>query len=124
MKGCGACCFLGDYDDDTLLGLLKCPADVETYLDMIGEDGWCRHFDKQARNCTQYQARPSFCRVDFDVFHSLYGVQSADDLDSFAIACCEEHINGVYPSLDDDDSKESEELREFRKLTAGGELPN
>lgn len=122
MKGCGACCFLGDYDSDTLLELLKCPSDVEAYLDMIGEDGWCRHFDKQGKRCTQYGARPSFCRVDFDVFHSLYGVQSPEELNSFAIQCCEEHITAVYPSLEDE-SEPSEELSNFRRIIAGAEMP-
>lgn len=122
MKACGACCFLGDYDNDTLLELLKCPADVEAYLDMIGEDGWCRHFDKQGKRCAQYSARPSFCRVDFDVFQDLYGVQSPEEMNSFAIQCCEEHISGVYPSLEDD-TKPSEELQKFRRIITGAEMP-
>lgn len=116
MNGCGACCFLGDYDDDTLLGLLKSPSDVETYLDMIGADGWCRHFDKEARNCKQYENRPAFCRVEFSVFESLYGVRNPEEMDSFAIECCEEHISGVYPSFDD--CSDSKELRAFRELTS------
>lgn len=120
MEGCGACCFLGDYDDDTLLELLKSPADVETYLDMIGEDGWCRHFDKQGKRCTQYSGRPTFCRVDLNVFQDLYGVESAEELNAFAIQCCEEHISGVYPSLEDV-SKPSEELRNFRRIVSGSD---
>jgi uncharacterized protein len=117
MKGCGACCFLGDYDDETLSELLKSPSDVEAYLSMISSSGWCRHFDFETRNCEQYENRPTFCRVEFDVFSTLYGVETEDEMDKFAIKCCNEHISSVYPSLVDDEL-DSKEMLAFRELTS------
>jgi hypothetical protein len=63
ISGCGACCRL----DPALRGEdLDC-LDAEqrrTYLAMVGEDGWCIHFDTGARRCRIYESRPDFCRVE------------------------------------------------------------
>jgi hypothetical protein len=63
ISGCGACCRL----DPALRGEdLDC-LDAEqrrTYLAMVGEDGWCIHFDTGSRRCRIYDARPDFCRVE------------------------------------------------------------
>jgi Fe-S-cluster containining protein len=63
ISGCGACCRL----DPALRGEdLDC-LDAEqrrTYLSMVGEDGWCIHFDTGSRRCRIYDARPDFCRVE------------------------------------------------------------
>jgi uncharacterized protein len=118
MKGCGACCFLGDYDVDTLQELLKTADDVAKYVGMIGSDGWCTHFDKEQRNCSVYERRPPFCRVEFDVFNSLYGVEDEAEMNAFAIECCEHHIGQIFPALEED-SSESRELQQYRELVAG-----
>lgn len=72
------------------------------YRSLIGPDGWCIHFDKGTRTCSIYNGedlggqnlleylflntyepllfifsladRPYFCRVEPNVFESLYGV--------------------------------------------------
>lgn len=31
---------------------------------MVGEDGWCIHFDTGGRRCRIYDTRPDFCRVE------------------------------------------------------------
>lgn len=114
MKGCGACCFLGDFDLDVLTDLLKNPDDVEAYLSMLAPDGWCKYYSKQDRACTTYAERPRFCRVDFDVFSSLYDVKTEAEFNSFAIECCNEHIGNIYPALDN--QGQSEEQRRFSQI--------
>jgi hypothetical protein len=94
VRGCGACCylapeerpFLEEYLDAALLAL---------YHSLVGEDGWCIHFDKQERTCGIYQTRPLFCRVSPEVLRTLYGEDPAD-LSAWAIHCCREHIDSVY----------------------------
>ncbi len=107
MKGCGACCKIGDYDAEVLRGMLKDEKDVTDYISMIGEDGWCRHFDFTERNCSIYEERPRFCRVEPDVFHDLYDVDEAD-LDEFAIDCCIDQIGDIYGT-------ESKEIEAFMR---------
>ncbi|KAF7827031.1 flagellin N-methylase [Senna tora] len=41
---------------------------------LIGLYGWCEHFEKSTRKCSIYAGRPYFCRVEADVFKSLYGI--------------------------------------------------
>ncbi len=63
ISGCGACCRL----DPALRGDdLDCLDDEQrhTYLSMVGEDGWCIHFDTGGRRCRIYDTRPDFCRVE------------------------------------------------------------
>lgn len=63
ISGCGACCRL----DPALRGDdLDCLNDEQrrTYLTMVGEDGWCIHFDTGGRRCRIYESRPDFCRVE------------------------------------------------------------
>ena len=106
MEGCGACCFLSGSDrgvEDILSG-----DDLVEYLGMIGDDGWCVHFDKDERKCLMYKRRPRFCRVEAKIFEELYGVQE-DEMDEFAKDCCREHIEGIY-------GKESAEMSRFNRL--------
>lgn len=63
ISGCGACCRL----DPALRGDdLDCldEAQRHLYLSMVGEDGWCIHFDTGGRRCRIYDTRPDFCRVE------------------------------------------------------------
>ncbi|MFM7888810.1 MAG: YkgJ family cysteine cluster protein, partial [Pseudanabaena sp.] len=71
------------------------PAELQQYLSMVGIDGWCINFDRLNRKCSIYEHRPRFCRVKPDTFYDMFGVE-AEDLDEFAIACCEEHIESIY----------------------------
>ena len=56
---------------------------------MVGEDGWCRHFDTGSRRCRIYAERPDFCRVDQLV--ALFG-HPGDDPEAMAIASCKQQI--------------------------------
>jgi uncharacterized protein len=117
MPGCGACCFLGDYDLPVVEEMLRKPEDVSLYLDMIGADGWCVHFDKTSRACKTYDDRPRFCRVELSVFKDLYGTTSVSEMNEFAIACCEDHIENIFPALADEDSV-SDEMARFQMIIA------
>ncbi len=94
VKRCGACCRL-DPDFRPNLEDYLSAAEMELYLSLVGEDGWCIHFDQTTRECGIYADRPRFCRVEPEVFQDLYGVQP-EDLNDFAIDCCREQISGEY----------------------------
>ncbi|KAL0344587.1 UNVERIFIED_CONTAM: hypothetical protein Sradi_4290000 [Sesamum radiatum] len=75
VQNCGACCKLDKgptfpspdeiFDD---------PSDIQLYESLVGEDGWCIHYDKSSRKCSIYAERPYFCRVEPEVFDRLYGI--------------------------------------------------
>ncbi|MCA6597611.1 MAG: YkgJ family cysteine cluster protein [Pseudanabaena sp. M046S1SP1A06QC] len=94
ISGCGACCNLDPRDRPDLDDYLT-PAELQQYLSMVGIDGWCINFDRTSRKCSIYEQRPRFCRVEPDTFYDMFGVES-EELDEFAIACCEEHIESIY----------------------------
>ncbi|AFZ11085.1 protein of unknown function UPF0153 [Crinalium epipsammum PCC 9333] len=94
VKECGACCNLDPTDRPDLDQYLS-PEELELYLSMVGEGGWCVNFDHIKRECRIYEDRPRFCRVEADVFADLYGVES-EELNEFAIECCRQQIEGVY----------------------------
>jgi len=94
VKRCGACCHLDPSDRPELDEYLN-PAELAQYLSMVGEGGWCIHFDHDSRECRIYADRPRFCRVDADVFQDLYDIEP-DELNDFAIDCCRQQIEAVY----------------------------
>ncbi len=94
VKNCGACCHLDPSDRPDLEDYLT-PDELEQYLSLVGEGGWCIHFDHDRRDCRIYADRPRFCRVDADVFQDLYGIDP-DELNDFAIDCCRQQIEAVY----------------------------
>ena len=94
VQNCGACCQLDPSDRPDLETYLS-DADLALYFSLVGEDGWCIHFDAATRQCQIYDSRPNFCRVGVDTFEAMYGV-SADEFNDFAIDCCHEQITGVY----------------------------
>lgn len=94
VKYCGACCHLDPGDRPDLEDYLD-PDELQQYLSMVGEGGWCIHFDHDTRECQIYSERPRFCRVETEVFQDLYGVEP-EELNSFAIDCCRQQIEGVY----------------------------
>ncbi|MEO0541431.1 MAG: YkgJ family cysteine cluster protein [Cyanobacteria bacterium P01_A01_bin.105] len=106
VKHCGACCQLDPSDRPELADYLTAEQ-LSQYLGMVGEDGWCRHYDREQRLCTVYERRPDFCRVTAPTFEAMFGVRGAD-LNDFAIDCCEQQIEGVYGA-------KSEELARFVK---------
>ncbi|MCP2729504.1 YkgJ family cysteine cluster protein [Limnofasciculus baicalensis] len=94
VKQCGACCHLEPAERPELADYLT-PEELDLYLSMVGEGGWCVNFDRITRECRIYPNRPRFCRVEADIFDEMYGVE-ADELNDFAIECCQEQIEGVY----------------------------
>ncbi|MDX2100016.1 MAG: YkgJ family cysteine cluster protein [Leptolyngbyaceae cyanobacterium bins.59] len=94
VKSCGACCHLDPNDRPDLEEYLK-PDELQLYLSMVSEGGWCVHFDPATRECQIYADRPRFCRVQADVFQDLYGIEP-EELNEFAIECCQQQIEGVY----------------------------
>lgn len=63
ISGCGACCRLDPAQRGEDLAALS-DEQRRRYLEMVGPDGWCLHFDTGARRCRIYADRPDFCRVD------------------------------------------------------------
>ncbi|NEO97641.1 MAG: YkgJ family cysteine cluster protein [Symploca sp. SIO2E9] len=94
VKQCGACCHLEPAERPELEQYLS-PQELELYLSMVGEGGWCVNFDHATRQCRIYQDRPRFCRVAADVFGDMFGIEPTE-LNDFAIDCCREQISAVY----------------------------
>lgn len=94
IKGCGACCHLDPLERPELSDYLA-PDELEAYFRLVGDDGWCIHFDPDTRECRIYENRPRFCRVEPEVFKDLYDVEP-EELNDFAIDCCREQIDAVY----------------------------
>ncbi|HEY9660672.1 MAG TPA: YkgJ family cysteine cluster protein [Allocoleopsis sp.] len=94
IKQCGACCHLDPADRPDLEDYLS-PEELQHYLGLVGEDGWCIHYDRVARECLIYEDRPRFCRVEPETFREMYGIEP-EELNDFAIACCRQQIEGVY----------------------------
>jgi Fe-S-cluster containining protein len=97
VKQCGACCQLDPSDRPDLEDYLL-PPELELYLSLVGEDGWCIHFDHDSRECGIYADRPRFCRVQAETFGEMYGIEP-EELNDFAIDCCRQQIEGVYGDL-------------------------
>jgi uncharacterized protein len=94
ITGCGACCNLDPESRPDLDEYLDAEQ-LAIYMSMVGEDGWCINFNHSSRECQIYDDRPSFCRVQADTFQKMFGIE-AEDLDDFAIECCQQQIEDVY----------------------------
>jgi uncharacterized protein len=94
VKNCGACCQLDPGDRPDLPEYLG-GEELSLYLSLVGEDGWCIHFNQITRECGVYEDRPDFCRVQPDTFSRMFGIEP-EELNGFAIDCCREQIEGVY----------------------------
>lgn len=94
VKQCGACCHLDPADRPDLDEYLS-PQELELYLSMVGENGWCINFDHFTRECRIYDDRPRFCRVEAESFGDMYGIEP-EELNDFAIECCHQQIEGVW----------------------------
>lgn len=104
VKQCGACCYLEPSERPDLDEFLS-PEEIERYLSLVGEDGWCVNYDRTSRECRIYNERPRFCRVEAEGFREMFGIEP-EELSDFAIDCCREHIEDIY-------GEESEEMRRF-----------
>ncbi len=107
VSNCGACCNLTPEDRPDLAEYLS-KEELDTYMSMVGEDGWCTNYDRNTRKCQIYEQRPRFCRVKPDNFTDMYGVE-VTEFNEFAIACCQQQIGGVY-------GEDSEELANYNSL--------
>jgi uncharacterized protein len=97
IKQCGACCNLDPAERPDLDEYLT-PTELQQYLSMVGEGGWCVNFDQESRECKIYNQRPRFCRVQADIFQDMYDIPP-EELNDFAIDCCRQQIEGVYGEL-------------------------
>jgi hypothetical protein len=106
IENCGACCNLDPSDRPDLEEYLT-SEELETYLSMVGEDGWCINYDRDRRKCNIYEDRPRFCRVQPDTFAAMFDI-SAEDFEEFAIDCCHQQIEAIY-------GEESEEMIAYQQ---------
>ena len=82
VKNCGACCQLDPGDRPDLPEYLS-GEELALYLSLVGEDGWCIHFNQNTRECGVYEERPGFCRVQPDTFSRMFGIEP-EELNEFA----------------------------------------
>ncbi|KAJ7972485.1 Zinc/iron-chelating domain protein [Quillaja saponaria] len=109
VEGCGACCKLDKGPSfATPEEIFNDPADVELYKSLIGPDGWCIHYEKSTRKCSIYSDRPYFCRVEPEVFKTLFGIDKKK-FNKEACSCCRDTIKSVYGS-------HSKELYNFNSM--------
>ncbi|KAK7267568.1 hypothetical protein RIF29_20245 [Crotalaria pallida] len=98
VEGCGACCKLDKGPSfPSPEEIFTDPSDVELYNSLIGPDGWCIHYEKSTRKCSIYPERPYFCRVEPEVFKSLYEI-SKKKFNKEACSCCRDTIKAIYGS--------------------------
>ena len=102
-----------DYFDD--------PEDLASYNSLVGEDGWCVHYDKERRACSIFQDRPWFCRVEGETFDRMYGVPS-NEMDKFCTSCCREQIGDVYGVASPEMLKFNTAIKTL-KAAASGDVP-
>jgi len=88
IQGCGACCRLDPALREEALALLD-EDQRRTYLAMVGEGGWCVHYDTGGQRCRIYAARPAFCRVD--TIMAMLGAEG-EEAQGLAIHFCQQQI--------------------------------
>ena len=106
VQSCGACCFLAPNERPDLEDYLT-PDQLALYLSLVGEDGWCIHYNADDRTCSIYDTRPDFCRVTAATFETMFDIDPTD-LNDFAIDCCQQHIGDLY-------GDESDEMARFNQ---------
>ena len=92
IQGCGACCRIEPVERQEALEVLS-ETQVDAYLDMVGDNGWCRHYDHSTKTCRIYKERPDFCRVS--KLPKLFGIPDTA-AGAFAIQCCRDQIRSIY----------------------------
>ncbi|MBV9388020.1 MAG: YkgJ family cysteine cluster protein [Chroococcidiopsidaceae cyanobacterium CP_BM_ER_R8_30] len=94
IRQCGACCHLDPTRYPALVEYLTLE-ELELYLSLIGEDGWCVKFNRITRTCSIYPDRPRFCRFEPGVFQDMYCL-APEDFNNFTTEICQQQISGVY----------------------------
>ncbi|KAK9289359.1 hypothetical protein L1049_007514 [Liquidambar formosana] len=98
VQNCGACCKLDKGPAfATPEEIFEDPSDISLYRSLIGPDGWCIHYEKNTRTCSIYSERPYFCRVEPDIFQTLYGIDKKR-FNKEACNCCRDTIKAIYGS--------------------------
>jgi hypothetical protein len=101
IAGCGACCRLDPALRQDALDALT-PEQRQTYLAMVGADGWCIHYDTGGRRCRIYSQRPDFCRVSnlLALFAPELPAAEPDnwraEAHALASCCCRQQIRSEY----------------------------
>jgi Fe-S-cluster containining protein len=90
ISGCGSCCRLDPELRPEALALLE-DGERSAYLAMVGDDGWCVHYDTGGQRCRIYETRPAFCHVD--AILSRLGAEG-DEANALAISFCQQQIRG------------------------------
>lgn len=88
IHGCGACCRLDPSLRPEALALLT-DDQRQIYLAMVGEDGWCIHYDTGGQRCRIYESRPDFCQVS--TIMAQFGAEG-QVADGLAISFCLQQI--------------------------------
>ena len=104
IDNCGACCRLAPLERVEAIESLN-ESQLDTYRDMVGEDGWCRHYDTALRKCLIYNDRPDFCRVE--LIAQIFKIQPTE-ANNYSIKCCRQQIRSVYGG-------KSQVLRKFER---------
>ena len=104
ISNCGSCCRLAPEERAEAIGLLSEDQQKE-YFSLVGQDGWCKNYDKSNKKCLIYERRPEFCKVDN--LTSIIGC-GKDDMDSLAIEYCIQNIRSIYGGR-------SKVLKEYKK---------
>ena len=103
IENCGSCCKLDLTERADLTNKLS-NEDLFLINSMTSKDGWCKHFDRENKNCTIYETRPHFCRVnEFSLSFKEYIKYG----DKFLIDCCKDHISSIY-------GKKSVQMKNFK----------
>ena len=92
ISQCGACCYLEPEARTEAIEALS-QTQIEIYLELVGNDGWCRHYNSGSRKCNIYETRPDFCQVKN--LTKIFDIKKTK-LNTIAVQCCKQHIRSVY----------------------------
>jgi len=92
VNKCGACCKLEPSDRSDAINVLA-KDQLKAYMSMVGDDGWCKFYDKVNRMCLDYNNRPDFCHVKN--IAKLFNIPDKDH-NKFAIMCCKQQIRTKF----------------------------
>jgi len=92
VSQCGSCCRLAPEERVEAIEALSEKQQL-AYFDLVGADGWCKHYDKSKRICKIYKQRPDFCKVKN--ITTIFGHTSIDTT-NLAISFCKQNIRSIY----------------------------
>ncbi len=92
ISNCGSCCRLDPEERPEALSVLT-DLQQKEYFKLVGEDGWCIHYDKSRKICKIYSQRPNFCRVENLL--AIFKYENSN-FENEAIKYCRQHIRSIY----------------------------